>query len=356
MLVDTSKTIPDSFTFETEIQKIKQELLQGDLDCSAKDEENEQYLYEMQDIIDHLPKLPEIQQQKLTIPEFDEIEVRPTDSVEIKKFIRKVNYEFLGFHCNHKVMDKDCDMLYKNISDIYKSEEFKTYDNFVSLVAECVWQIRDKDRRGKVWNKQIKPAAFELKKTIDALVVLAGKVSEYNAKMNPQCSKCKAAMRRYNYSVKEIERMRNDYADLKKETVRKIDNDTKVVRIGDLNVRYSKKYNKYSLSDIISPSEKKTNHWVRNASTQKILTRNPELMISVRFYGKRAYLIDKSLIPIVLLWLDPVVGYNFITYGSFDTERCSEGLLYIVQKPKDFNTKRYKIGRTYNITQRYDST
>ncbi|EAX86135.1 hypothetical protein TVAG_280380 [Trichomonas vaginalis G3] len=217
MLVEMKSFIPSSYTFETEIQKIKQELLTCNLDCSAKDETNEQYLYEMQDIIDHLPKLPEIQQQKLTIPEFDEIEVKATDSVEIKKFIRKVNYEFLGFHCNHKVMDKDCDMVYKNISDIYKSVEFKTYDNFVSLVAECVWQIRDKDRRGKVWNEQIKPAAFELKKTIDALVVLAGKVSEYNAKMNPQCSKCKAAIRKYNYSVKEIERMRNDYADLKKE-------------------------------------------------------------------------------------------------------------------------------------------
>ncbi|KAI5552794.1 organellar and viral DNA polymerase type B [Trichomonas vaginalis G3] len=224
MLVEMKNFIPSSYTFETKIQKIKQELLTSNLDCSAKDETNEQYLYEMQDIIDHLPKLPEIQQQKLTIPEFDEIEVKATDSVEIKKFIRKVNYEFLGFHCNHKVMDKDCDMVYKNISDIYKSGEFKTYDNFVSLVAECVWQIRDEDRRGKVWNKQIKPAAFELKKTIDALVVLAGKVSEYNAKMNPQCSKCKAAMRRYNYSVKEIERMRNDYADLKKEAEKPAEN------------------------------------------------------------------------------------------------------------------------------------
>ncbi|KAI5504957.1 organellar and viral DNA polymerase type B [Trichomonas vaginalis G3] len=217
MLVEMKSFIPSSYTFETKIQKIKQELLTSNLDCSAKDETNEQYLYEMQDIIDHLPKLPEIQQQKLTIPEFDEIEVKATDSVEIKKFIRKVNYEFLGFHCNHKVMDKDCDMVYKNISDIYKSEEFKTYDNFVSLVAKCVWEIRDKDSRGKVWNEQIKPAMFEMKKTIDALVILAGKVSEYNAKMNPQCSKCKAAMRKYNYSVKEIERMRNDYADLKKE-------------------------------------------------------------------------------------------------------------------------------------------
>ncbi|EAX86711.1 hypothetical protein TVAG_143920 [Trichomonas vaginalis G3] len=217
MLVEMKSFIPSSYTFETEIQRIKQELLTSNLDCSAKDETNEQYLYDMQDIIDHLPKLPEVQQQKLTIHEFDEIEVKPTDSVEIKKFIRKVNYEFLGYHCNHKVMDKDCDMVYKNISDIYKSGEFKTYDNFVSLVAECVWQIRDKDKRCKIWNGQIKPTTFELKKTIDALVVLAGQISMYNAKMNPQCSKCKAAMRKYNYSVKEIERMRNDYADLKKE-------------------------------------------------------------------------------------------------------------------------------------------
>ncbi|EAX64773.1 hypothetical protein TVAG_530630, partial [Trichomonas vaginalis G3] len=200
MLVEMKNFIPSSYTFETKIQKIKQELLTSNLDCTAQDEENEEYLYDMQDLIDHLPKLPEIQQQKLTIPEFDEIEVKATDSVEIKKFIRKVNYEFLGYHCNHKVMDKDCDMVYKNISDLYKSEEFKTYDNFVSLVAKWVWQIRDKDRRGKVWNEQIKPAAFELKKTIDALVVLAGFISMYNAKMNPQCSKCKAAMRKYNYS------------------------------------------------------------------------------------------------------------------------------------------------------------
>ncbi|EAX68777.1 hypothetical protein TVAG_549840 [Trichomonas vaginalis G3] len=218
MLVEMKSFILLSYTFEQKIPEDKARTFsKGDLDCTAKDETNEQYLYEMQDIIDHLPKLPEIQQQKLTIPEFDEIEVKATDSVEIKKFIRKVNYEFLGFHCNHKVMDKDCDMVYKNISDIYKSGEFKTYDNFVSLVAKCVWQIRDKDRRGKIWNEQIRPATFELKRAIDALVVLAGKVSEYNAKMNPQCSKCKAAMRKYNYSVKEIERMRNDYADLKKE-------------------------------------------------------------------------------------------------------------------------------------------
>ncbi|EAX82453.1 hypothetical protein TVAG_488590 [Trichomonas vaginalis G3] len=235
MLVEMKSFIPSSYTFETEIQKIKQELLQGDLNCSAKDETNEQYLYEMQDIIDHLPKLPEIQQQKLTIPEFDEIEVKPSDSVETKKFIRNVNYEFLGFHYNHKVID------------IYKSEEFKTYDNFVSLVAKCVWQIRDKDRRGKIWNEQIKPATFELKRAIDALVILAGKVSEYNAKMNSQCSKCKAATRKYNYSVKEIERMRNDYTDLKKEVEKPAED--KMDMLTFLNKNYPTA-NDFLLSDV----------------------------------------------------------------------------------------------------------
>ncbi|EAX69662.1 hypothetical protein TVAG_596490 [Trichomonas vaginalis G3] len=235
MLVEMKSFIPSSYTFETKIQKIKQELLTSTLDCCAKDETNEQYLYEMQDIIDHLPKLPEIQQQKLTIPEFDEIEVRLTDSVEIKKFIRKVNYEFLGFHCNHKVID------------IYKSEEFKTYDNFVSLVAECVWQIRDKDRRGKVWNQQIKPATFELKKTIYALVILAGQISEYNAKMNSQCSKCKAATRKYNYSVKEIERMRKDHTDLKKEVEKPAED--KMDMLTFLNKNYPTA-NDFLLSDV----------------------------------------------------------------------------------------------------------
>ncbi|EAY20977.1 hypothetical protein TVAG_172340 [Trichomonas vaginalis G3] len=55
MLVEMKNFIPSSFTFETEIQRIKQELLTSNLDCTAQDEENEEYLYDMQDIIDHLP-------------------------------------------------------------------------------------------------------------------------------------------------------------------------------------------------------------------------------------------------------------------------------------------------------------
>ncbi|EAX67890.1 hypothetical protein TVAG_563070 [Trichomonas vaginalis G3] len=162
-------------------------------------------------------------------------------------------------------MDKDCDMIYKNISDIYKSGEFKTYDNFVSLVAKCVWQIRDKDRRGKVWHEQIKPTASDLKKTIDALVVLAGKVSEYNAKMNPQCSKCKAAIRKYNYSVKEIERMRNDYADLKKEAEKPAENKMNMLEflnknyptaddflLSDVKKKYKETFGIVKIFDILS--------------------------------------------------------------------------------------------------------
>ncbi|KAI5551309.1 organellar and viral DNA polymerase type B, partial [Trichomonas vaginalis G3] len=113
--------------------------------------------------------------------------------------------------------------------------------------AECVLQIRDKDRRGKVWNQQIKPATFELKKTIYALVILAGQISEYNAKMNSQCSKCKAAMRKYNYSVKEIERMRKDHTDLKKEVEKPAED--KMDMLTFLNKNYPTA-NDFLLSDV----------------------------------------------------------------------------------------------------------
>ena len=53
MLVEMKSFIPSSYTFETEIQRIKQELLTSNLDCTAQDEENEQYLYEMEDPVSY---------------------------------------------------------------------------------------------------------------------------------------------------------------------------------------------------------------------------------------------------------------------------------------------------------------
>ena len=45
---------------------------------------------------------------------------------------------------------------------------------------------------------------------INIIVSLNGKISETNAKTNPECSKCKATVRKYEYSLREIQRMRDE--------------------------------------------------------------------------------------------------------------------------------------------------
>lgn len=210
MTMQKCQYITNTFTYEKEIERIKNDLLRSELNTYAQNEQNEQFLYEMQDIVDSLPKLPEIHQHKLIIPVFEEINVLKTDSVEIKKFIRKVNYEFLGYHCNHKVMDKDCDMIYKNLSDLYESDDYKKYVHFLENIASCVYQIRSADKRNKAWDRIISPTGAEVKRVIDNIVNLAGQISAYNAKMNPECSKCKAAVRKYEYAIKEVKRMRDE--------------------------------------------------------------------------------------------------------------------------------------------------
>ena len=42
------------------------------------------------------------------MPVFEQIEELKTDSVEIKKFIRKVNYDMIGYNCNHDIYQMPC--------------------------------------------------------------------------------------------------------------------------------------------------------------------------------------------------------------------------------------------------------
>ena len=214
MTIQAYDYIDKSRSFEREIESIKNDLIRSELNTVAKIDSNHEHLCIVQDIVDSLPQLPNFQQQKLVIPEFGEIEVEPSDSAEIKKFIRKVNYEFLGYHCNHSTADKNCDLVFKHATDLYSSKEYKNYVNFLKDLAHIVWSIRNEDKCDRKWDEySLLPTGNEVSKIIDSLINLAGNIEKYNAVMNPTCSKCKAAVRKYNYSVKEIQRMRNELSE-----------------------------------------------------------------------------------------------------------------------------------------------
>ena len=211
----TSGLDDDMYRHERDITRIESDLLRGELSTVANIDLNRDKLILCQDIIDRIPKITDIKQNKPVIPEFDEVKVYKSDTVEIKKFIRKVNYEFLGYHCNHKTMDKECDLLTTHVATLYNSPEFKEYKQFLRKIARIVWNIRKRDNMNKRWKEDhLLPLPSEIDKIVNVFVKIVGKINEYNAKMNPVCSKCKAAVRKHTFSIKEIQRMRDEQLEI----------------------------------------------------------------------------------------------------------------------------------------------
>ena len=197
--------------YHIEYEQMKRDLMTHNLQVKLNLHKNINYINDIKVIFDSLPSLIDYSQTKPIIPEFDEIKVLKTDSAEIKKFIRKVNYEMIGYHCNHKVMNEQCDKIFKSISDLYNSQEFKQYNDFIDNLMYVICSVINCDKRNKEFDEPILiPTKNEIKIIIKVIVSLNGKISETNAKTNPECSKCKSAVRKYEYCLREVQRMREE--------------------------------------------------------------------------------------------------------------------------------------------------
>lgn len=197
--------------------QIKYDLFNKSLDTRCSRERNTKCIEDVVNVFNSIPSLLSFSRSKPSVPEFDEILVEPTDSAEIKKFIRKVNYEMLGYHCNHKVMNEQCDQVFKNISDLYHSKEYVEYESFIDRLSKLIYHIRSKDSYDKDFHGgeiNYIPLTHEIKHIIDNVIKMNGSITSYNAKTNPECSRCKSTLRKYEYSLREIERMRSEMKQL----------------------------------------------------------------------------------------------------------------------------------------------
>lgn len=204
-----------------ELSQIKYQLFNKTLDTKCNIDRNTRWISDAVNVFDSIPQLLAFSRSKPVIPEFDEILIEPTDSADLKKFIRKVNYEMLGYHCNHKVMNEQCDQVFKHIADIYHSKEYIEYESFIDKIAKFIYQVRESDNKYNeeydTFDNLVLPSVSQIKHIIDNIIQLNGEITAYNAKTNPECSKCKAAVRKYEYSVREINRMRSEISQLHQE-------------------------------------------------------------------------------------------------------------------------------------------
>ena len=190
---------------------------------------NTKLIKDIFDIVKQLPPIATITKSKPEVPQFDEIEVYKSDSAEIKKFIRKINVKMLGYSCNHKTIDEKCDKVVKNITDLMKGEEYKCYERFIDKGVSCIMDILRYNENEELafcrygipnkyqdeGNTLYLYADYEIKEVVEAIVMLNGKIAGSNSQTNKRCSKCEAIVRLYNYSVKEVARMREELAEQK---------------------------------------------------------------------------------------------------------------------------------------------
>ncbi|KAK8853685.1 hypothetical protein M9Y10_017246 [Tritrichomonas musculus] len=228
--IEFSKEVSEFYNMGYERKKatIKKDLLSNNYDpikYKLNLETNTNLIHDIFTIFQSMPKLNDITQAKPDVPIFEQIEELKTDSAEIKKFIRKVNYDMIGYHCNHNTINEKCDKVYSNVVDIYKSEEYQSYKSFLNYALMIAMSIINKDKDGRPYNVYPRDPSlcdepedfsfgfidkFSVREASDNILIINGMIANNNAQTNKSCSRCDAARRKYKYSLFQIDRMREE--------------------------------------------------------------------------------------------------------------------------------------------------
>ena len=202
--------------YEFKISKVIEQIFSNDFNIDIHVMQNHKYLQQILKILSNIPQLQEINKHRVVIPDFEEIEVMTTDSADIKKFKRKANYDFLGFHCNHKTIDKNYEKFDALIADIYSSPEFVEYRRIYREIGGFIHKITEFDKLGKDAQcdsdaHYVEDTEYNAKKLVELIIKINSKIISANSTLIKECSKCKATVKKYNYVIKEVQRMREEY-------------------------------------------------------------------------------------------------------------------------------------------------
>ena len=140
------------------------------------------------------------------------------------------------------------------------------------------------------------------------------------------------------------------------EVVEQVTNDLQVVNVKFLqNIRYKPSINKFCIADIIRPYNKSQYLWLRLPTVQSFMKKHKECFVITTLtpkHKKEHIFIDYKVIPFVLSWIDLSLGYEFQN-DLIKTDIRTDGYIYLVQYPSDFKDHIVKVGRTFNIKERY---
>lgn len=205
-------------------RRILQDLLTDNYDSEFYDfklEKNNKYVRDIFTMFSKLPKLMPVSQTKPFEPIFAEIPVMKTDNVKITDFLRKMNLDFIGYYCNHNTLEEKCDKVYKSTEDLLKDEKFKRYKEFVERYVDIIYGIfiyfwrdlENKYEHESLRQKVVSDFTINFKektKIHNTICKLNLDIADINSRSNKRCSRCEAKQRLYEYTLREVQRMRDE--------------------------------------------------------------------------------------------------------------------------------------------------
>ena len=138
--------------------------------------------------------------------------------------------------------------------------------------------------------------------------------------------------------------------------IRKLKKDLVAVNVKFLNnIKYKPSIDKYCLADIIRPYNRCPRLWLRLPAVQSFMKKHKEYCVKITAtpkHKKEHIFIDYKVIPFVLSWIDISLGFEFQN-DLIKTDLSNDGNIYLVQYPSDIKKHIVKVGRAFNIKERY---
>lgn len=206
-------------------RRILHDLLTDEYDSEFYDfklKKNNKYVKDIFTMFSKIPKIIPKSQTKPSEPVFDEIPVRKTDGVKLTDFLRKMNADLIGYSCNHNTLEDKCNKVFKSTEDLLKDEKFLEYKDFVERYVDIIYGIFNyywRDIENENLQRQNVVADFTINfkeklKITNTILKLNLEITDINSMSNKRYSRCEAKQRLYEYTLREVQRMREEQEEM----------------------------------------------------------------------------------------------------------------------------------------------
>ena len=239
--------------FYEENEKVAQALLNKQQPFEIKLKHN-QYLMDI--IMNNVKSIPDIQLPglKLNTDSFtaEPIKYEKDDTKEIKQIIQKINKKIACHTCDHSKFEKYSIDYTNDIIKLRNSKNLQVVQKYINGIAESAILIHNADQNNRdsnVWDSII--GSCELKKAQKAAVDFASESLAIKSKycMN-HCTRCEKLQKEYQWSIDEIDRLRQEIKDEREEQIKRIQQEIDNPPILDFMNEYFKDKERVKLSDI----------------------------------------------------------------------------------------------------------